>query len=99
MKDMTDATTEPTTQAGRAAYGGRERAALRAAQRAVKADMKALRAILIQSEKRETKQRERADRLERAIKEHYRQVHAGNWGHDDELWAAVGLVADETVIG
>jgi hypothetical protein len=99
MKDMTDATMEPTTQAGRAAYGGRERAAMRAAQRAVKADMKALRAIVTQATKREAKQTERADRLERAIKEHYRQVHASNWGADDDLWAEVGLVADAGRIG
>jgi hypothetical protein len=87
MIDVTQTMKEPTTRAERSAV------------RRMKHDMKALRAILVQSEKRETKQRERADRLERAIKEHYRQVHAGNWGHDDELWTAVGLVADETVIG
>lgn len=45
------------------------------------------------------KQRARADRLEGAIREHHQQVHAGNWGHDDELWAVVGLEADSEVIG
>ena len=43
--------------------------------------------------------KQRADTLEGAIREHYRQVHAGNWGYDDELWALVGLEADPEVIG
>jgi len=87
MIDVIQTMKEPTTRTERSAV------------RRMKHDMKALRAILVQSEKRETKQRERADRLERAIKEHYRQVCAGNWGHDDELWAMVGLEADPEVIG
>ena len=43
--------------------------------------------------------RARAAELERLIREHHRQIHAGNWGFDDELWAALGLEADVEVIG
>jgi hypothetical protein len=43
--------------------------------------------------------RDRVTELERAIREHYHQVHARNWGADDDLWAVVGLEANPEVIG
>jgi hypothetical protein len=80
-------TKEPTTVAARAA------------RREFKADMKALRAINAQTQKKLDKALDNADALKRAIKRHYNQVHAHNWGADDELWAVVGLEADPEVIG
>lgn len=45
------------------------------------------------------KYKREAGRLRGAIVEHFRQVNQGNWGHDDELWAEVGLIADPERIG
>lgn len=59
------------------------------------ADQQATRVALAQADKYKAK----AQKLEGAIAEHFKQVHLGNWGHDDELWAAVGLVADPEVLG
>jgi hypothetical protein len=51
-------------------------------------------------------QKERTDRLEKRVKElegtiraHHRRCHAGDWGYDDELWSAIGLIADPEVLG
>jgi hypothetical protein len=41
----------------------------------------------------------KADTLTAAIATHYNEVHKGNWGGDDELWASIGLVADPDVVG
>ena len=58
-------------------------------------DQKATRGALEQVEKHKTE----AARLKDSIRKHHRQVHAGNWGADDELWATLGLEADPEVIG
>lgn len=58
-------------------------------------DQEATRAALVQLEKVKGEK----TRLRDAIASHYREVHRGNWGVDDELWASVGLVADPDVIG
>lgn len=59
------------------------------------ADQRALRAALAQADK----YKKRASELESAIRQHFKQVHAGNWGYDDDLWSKVGLLADPEVLG
>lgn len=58
-------------------------------------DQQATRAALAQADKHKAEEA----RLRNAIATHYREVHQNNWGQDDELWAAIGLVADPDVIG
>jgi hypothetical protein len=62
---------------------------------ALPSDKRAVRAALAAAEG----DRERVKALERAIRTHYRRVHAGNWGADDELWAVLGLEAKAEAIG
>ena len=59
------------------------------------ADQKATREALALADQH----RSRATALERAIRKHYEQCKAGNWGYDDELWAMVGLEADPEEMG
>jgi hypothetical protein len=40
-----------------------------------------------------------AQRLQGAIVAHFKEIHKHNWGADDDLWAAIGLVADPEVVG
>lgn len=58
-------------------------------------DQETLRVVLAQAERNKAE----ALRLKHAIADHYKELHKGNWGADDELWASIGLVADHTVIG
>lgn len=59
------------------------------------ADQRTARTALEQVDKHQA----RVAELERAIRDHHYQAHAGNWGADDDLWAVVGLEADAEVIG